>query len=64
MSAATKRRRGKRQLFLPNLTTERPIKLSNLQVSASGTVFVNDGAGMEDVPPHTMQFKYCPPADL
>lgn len=49
---------NKRQLFLDKMAAEQPIKLSNMPISTSGTVFLNKGAVIQDVPPHHLQFQY------
>lgn len=54
----------KRQLFIDKQTTQQPLKLTNLQMSTSGTLFLNNRATIEDIPPHTMNFKYSQPADI
>lgn len=54
----------KRQLFIDKQTAQQPLKLTNLQMSTSGTLFLNNGATIEDIPPHTMNFKYSQPADI
>lgn len=49
---------SKRQLFLDKMTAQQPIQLSNLPTSSSGTIFLNKGAVIQDVPSHSVQFQH------
>ena len=54
----------KRQLFNDKMTAQQPIRLRNLPLSASGTLFLNKGTTIEDVPPHSINFEYFPQTAL
>lgn len=49
----------KRKLFLDKLAAEQPVMLSNIQMSPSGTTVFNYGTMINDVPAHTVKFKFC-----
>jgi hypothetical protein len=51
---------SKRQLFRDKMTAQQPIKLSNMPVSISGTIFLNKGTIIKDVSPHSVPFTYQP----
>ena len=49
---------SKRQVFVDKMNAQQPVKISNLSVTASGTMFFNKGAGIQDLPSHTITFQY------
>lgn len=55
---------SKRQLFVDRMTAQQPIKLTNMTVASSGTIFLNKGASIEDVPTHVINFKFVPQEPL
>ncbi|KAL9951677.1 hypothetical protein ACROYT_G044395 [Oculina patagonica] len=54
---------SKRKLFVDKLTAQQLVKITNLQLASSGTIFLNNGAAIEDVTPHSMPFRFCPPPE-
>ena len=48
----------KRHIFVDKMNAQQPVKISNLSVTASGTTFFNKGAGIQDLPSHTITFQY------
>ena len=48
----------KRHIFVDKMNAQQPVKISNLSVTASGTMFFNKGAGIQDLPSHTITFQY------
>ncbi|XP_015764109.1 PREDICTED: uncharacterized protein LOC107343079 [Acropora digitifera] len=48
----------KRHIFVDKMNAQQPVKISNLSVTASGTMFCNKGAGIQDLPSHTITFQY------
>ena len=48
----------KRHIFVDKMNAQQPVKISNLSVTASGTIFFNKGAGIQDLPSHTITFQY------
>ena len=50
---------SKRQIFIDKKNMQQPIKISNLSVSPTGTVFFNKGALIHDVPNHSMPFQFA-----
>ena len=48
----------KRHIFVDKMNAQQPVKISNLFVTASGTMFCNKGAGIQDLPSHTITFQY------
>ena len=48
----------KRHNFVDKMNAQQPVKISNLSVTASGTMFFNKGAGIQDLPSHTITFQY------
>lgn len=48
----------KQNHFLDKMAAEQPIKLSNMPVSTTGTVFLNKGTIIQDVPCHSVPFQY------
>ena len=49
---------SKRQVFVDKMNAQQPVKISNLSVTASGTIFFNKGDGIQDLPSHTISFQY------
>ena len=49
---------SKRQIFIDKKNMQQPIKISNLSVSPTGTIFFNKGALIHDVPNHSMPFQF------
>ena len=52
---------SKRQLFMDKMELQQPVKLSNMTVAQSGTVFFNKGSIISDPP--SVGFKYTPPTE-
>jgi hypothetical protein len=52
---------NKRQLFLDKMAAGQPIRLSNMPVATSGTVFLNKGTVIMDLPPHSLTFQFHEP---
>ena len=48
----------KRHIFVDKMNAQQPVKISNLSVTASGTIFFNKGEGIQDLPSHTISFQY------
>ena len=48
----------KHHIFVDKMNAQQPVKISNLSVTASGTTFFNKGAGIQDLPSHTITFQY------
>ena len=48
----------KRHIFVDKMNAQQPVKISNLSVTATGTTFFNKGAGIQDLPSHTITFQY------
>ena len=51
---------SKRQIFMDKKAAQQPIKLTNLTVSPSGTIFFNNGASIQDVANHVIKFQFVP----
>lgn len=49
---------SKQQLLVDKMNAQQPIKITNLTVTPSGTIFFNKGATVHDFPSHTMTFKF------
>ncbi len=52
---------NKRQLFLDKMAAGQPIRLSNMPVATSSTVFLNKGTVITDLPPHSLTFQFHQP---
>ena len=48
----------KRHIFADKMNAQQPVKICNRSVTASGTMFFNSGAGIQDLPSHTITFQY------
>ena len=48
----------KRHIFVDKMNAQQPVKISNLSVTASGTMFFKKGAGIQDLPSKTITFQY------
>lgn len=46
------------QIFVDKMNAQQPVKISNLSVTASGTILFNKGSGIQDLPSHTITFQY------
>ena len=51
---------SKRQIFVDKKAAQQPIKLTNLTLTPSGTIFFNKGASVQDVPNHVIKFQFVP----
>ena len=49
---------SKRQVIVDKMNAQQPVKISNPSVTASETIFFNEGEGIQDLPSHTISFQY------
>ncbi len=49
---------GRRQFFIDKMKAQQPIKISNLPVQSSGTIFLNQGSVVQDISHHCVQFQF------